>query len=216
MFDGKDFGKRLRALRKQAGYSSAGFFAEDVAALNSACPETRSTIAKWEAGLQTKSLATLAGICETLNVSADKLLFDTNTTQLSIYQETGLTDPAINTLRALRAEDPSGRLMAALNRALSDPDILNALAAFMAIESDKRGFHTASSSPEGGFYTVEMSPDSYAQVILIHLNQRLEELRTGEKPAEYPPYTAYIKQMEDELRKAGRLIERSEDNAKEE
>lgn len=211
MFDRKAFGKRLSMARKKAGYISAEALAEDVSSKSEEYPESRSTISKWEAGVQLKTLSQFAGICETMNVSADKLLFDTESARISVYQETGLTDPAIAALRKLREEDRSGRIMAALNRALSDPEILNNLATFLLVDSPDRGSYTAASSPEDGLYTVSMSPDDYAQVILMHLNRNLEQLRTGQRIADYRPQKEREQRVAEELQAAGRLNERSGD-----
>lgn len=211
MFDGNAFGKQLSQERKKAGFVSADSLAKEVSNRYPECPEGRSTIAKWEAGKQLKTLSEFACICETMNVSADKLLFNADTPQISIYQEIGLTDPAINALRKLKEEDHSGRIMSALNKALSDPGILNNLATFIGIDSPEHGSYTAAQSPEEGFYTVTMSPDDYAQVILMHLNRNLEQLRTGKAPEKYRPQEEKVKQTIEELRASGRkIIERGE------
>lgn len=181
MFNKKEFGRRLAETRKKAGYKSASAAAEAVAKKIPSCPETRSSLSKWESGTQTKTFEQLEGICETLGVSADYLLFGVESEQLDINKFTGLTAGAIGNLQKLRAEDSTGYKMAAINRILSSEKLLQALASFMDIKSKERGYFDATCSPENGLYQVTMSPDSFAQVLLFRITHILESIRNGQE-----------------------------------
>lgn len=133
----------------------------------------------------------------------------------ALYLGLGLTEDAVESLQRFKKDDrvaglpliPGRVKCKALSKALASPQVLEALASIMMLEQGEPGYYegvthdhfdpkdpkseadieAASKLNRKSFYHAELSPDSMAALLYLRLQLTLQQLRTGEAPAEYAP-----------------------------
>lgn len=194
-------GKRLEELRQDKGLSQ-----EELA---DALHMSRSALNMRERGERGLSCEDADQVAAFFGISTDELIRGIKPQNTEIHAATGLSDEAIEVLRSIKSDDPTGQAMEAINRAISSRVFLNVLSALLSVQSDERGYYDATLSPQDGIYRVELSPDSYAAVLEFRLLHTLEAIRTGGNAAlqPYAPARRRDDAVTDQLRAEGRLIE---------
>lgn len=174
---------------------------------------SRGKLSQWECNARLPSVLDIEEIADAFGTTTDWLIRGIQPENTRIHAVTGLSDEAIQTLKAFKDSDPEGMKTAALSQALSSVSFLNVLSSLLMVQSDERGYYEATCSPVDGFYTVEMSPDSFAASLGIRLLHTLEAIRTGNKaPLQpYPPDEQRIVAVTEKLRSKGKLIDEQEE-----
>jgi transcriptional regulator with XRE-family HTH domain len=131
----KTIGKRISELRESKGVT------QEVLSRTLGIP--RSTLAKYETGLQDFKSETIIQMCDYFSVSADYLLRGASAQALDIHRRTGLTDAALNSLEnektvvdvILGGDDTRIDLV---NELLSDKDFFYLLEEFVLFRHEWR------------------------------------------------------------------------------
>ncbi|MBR3743147.1 MAG: helix-turn-helix transcriptional regulator [Clostridia bacterium] len=200
----KSIGGRIKELRERAEISQQE--------LADSIGVSREKIAKIEGGEREAKAQDIIRMAEIFRTTTDWITKGIQPNNTEIHAATGLSDAAVEALQAFHGDDPTGLKTAALSKALSSTSFLNVLSSLLLVQSDERGYYEATCSPVDGFYTVEMSPDSFAASLGIRLLHTLEAIRTGNKaPLQaYPPAERRTAEAIEKLRSEGRLIDEQE------
>lgn len=193
-------GDRIQELREDHDLTQKAF----AKAIN----VSRGKLSQWECGARSPGVSDIEVIADVFGTTTDWLIRGIRPENTEIHAATSLSDEAIQTLRIFKDNDPTGMKTAALSQALSSGSVLDGLSSLLMVQSDERGYHEATCSPEDGFYKVEMSPDSFAAAIGIRLLLTLEAIRTGNKaPIQpYPPAERRTKALTEKLIAEKRLL----------
>lgn len=191
-------GKRLEDLRLSKGLTQRE--------LAEALHINRSTLNMWERGERELICTDAAQIADYFNITADELIRGVKAQNTEIHAATGLSDGAIETLRAFSAGKPLQ--MAGVNKVLASSRFLGALGAFMDVPIKERGFYdSATYNPSDDFIDARHSPDSYAAYLSLRLLFTLNAIRTGDTAtlqAYRPAVVAYQKTLE-QMHAEGRI-----------
>lgn len=141
----------------------------------------------------------LSGLHDDKKVSTDYLLGrDSEKTHdlQALYNSLGLTEDAVEALQRFKKDDrvaglpliPGRVKCKALSEVLASPQVLEVLASIMLLKRGEPGhYEGATHTKDGAFYQADLSPDSMAALLYLRLQLTLQQLRTGEAPAEYTP-----------------------------
>ena len=141
----------------------------------------------------------LAQLADYLSVSTDYLLGrDSEKTHdlQALYTDLGLTEDAVKSLQRFKQDDrvvglpliPGRVKCKALSEVLASPQVLEVLTSIMLIKRGEPGYYEgATHTKDGTFYRADLSPDSMAALLYLRLQLTLQQLRTGEAPADYAP-----------------------------
>ena len=169
-------GKRIEELRRSRELTQKE--------LAEALHISRSTLNMWERGERSLVCKDIAQIADFFCVTTDELIRGVKAQNFEIHAATGLSDEAIEALRAFNAGGPQPLQMAGISKALASSQFLGALCAFMDVHVKERGFYDAAFyNPSDDFIKAELSPDSYAAYLIFRLMLTLNAIRTGDASA---------------------------------
>ena len=141
------------------------------------CFVTRPTIVRWENGDREPSASNLNSLATALGTSVEYLVSGNEAENRSIYEETGLTQSAIDVLKFLKSKYSDE-----LNMLLSDRETVTNLCEYLSIRSKDTKYESyATQRDDDPKYTIHCTPSFYADTLIVAINRRLEALRTGKK-----------------------------------
>ena len=141
----------------------------------------RTALSMKESGSRDFRPEELLMLSEIFEVTVDELLTGVQTKSWSIHKDLGLDDSAIESFRFFANKYPA-EYQDHLNKALSSPCILEALAEYMSIshQPETGRYLETSYSYDEKMYVCKMTPSVFDSVVSYNLLTLLEAVRSGE------------------------------------
>lgn len=166
-------GPRVREQREKRGWSQ-----DD---LSKKLHIERNTLGMKECGKRAFTPEELIELSDIFGITVDEMLTGVKTRSWHIHKDLGLNDDAVEAFRFFAKKYPP-EYQEYLNKALSSPCILEALAQFMSVtkqEETGRYLETSYSYDEK-LYVCKMTPSVFDSVVSYNLLTLLEAVRSGE------------------------------------
>lgn len=166
-------GLRVRKLREDRGWSQ-GELAKKLFI-------ERNTLSMKESGKRDFRPEELLLLSDFFNVTVDELVRGIPTKSWDVHKDLGLSNNAIEALRFFTNKFPP-EYQEHLNKALSSPSVLEALAQFMSVpvQQDTARFLETSYSDQENMYVCKMTPRVFDSVMSYNLLTLLEAIRSDE------------------------------------
>ena len=166
-------GPRVREQREKRGWSQDDLAKKLFIA--------RNTLGMKESGQRAFTPEELIQLSDIFGITVDEMLTGVKTKSWNTKKDLGLNDEAINALRFFTKKYPP-EYQEYLNKALSSPCILEALAQFMSVtKQDETGRYLETSySYNEKLYVCKMTPSVFDSVVSYNLLTLLEAVRSGE------------------------------------
>ena len=166
-------GPRVREQREKRGWSQ-----DDLA---KQLHIERNTLGMKECGKRSFTPEELIQLSDIFGITVDEMLTGVKTKSWKTKRDLGLNDEAIEALRFFTKKYPP-EYQEYLNKALSAPCILEALAQFMSVTKDgETGRYLETSySYDEKLYVCKMTPSVFDSVVSYNLLTLLEAVRSGE------------------------------------
>lgn len=166
-------GPRIREQRKQRGWSQAKL--ADMLHIE------RNTLGMKESGKRAFTPEELLLLSDAFGITVDEMLTGIKTQSWNLHKDLGLDDSAIDTFRFFAEKYPP-EYREYLNKALSSPSILEALAQFMSVSNKGEGgrFLETSYSYDENMYVCKMTPSVFDSVVSYNLLTLLEAVRSDQ------------------------------------
>ena len=164
-------GARVRKFREEKGWSqeelAKKLFIE------------RNTLSTKESGKSNFTPEELLQLSDIFGVTVDLLLTGIRTKSWDVHRDLGLDDKAIEALRFFANKFPP-EYHGYLNKALSSPSVLEALAQFMSVshEGESGRYLETSYSYDEELYVCKMTPSVFDSVVSYNLLTLLEAVRS--------------------------------------